>query len=213
MVLMNLIEVRCPAGALDAEDRAMLAGDMTDGLVGDRMSEHVPEETLRRARGMTHVGFRELDSWTTGAGAWRPEDPPPLWITLTVPDLWREEMASHAIGLLHRAVRRLDDRHDWLRSAGDLWINLTGVADGCIGLDGKPTTADDVVAVMTEEFRARADIGDVDLPEGMVIDPMCGMRVRLRPGAITLEHDGRLMGFCARNCRDAYARREGMAAT
>lgn len=207
---MNLIEIRCPVGALDADDRAAFAGDITVGLVGDQMADDVPEETLGRARAMTHVGFRELDGWTTGEGPWQVGTTPPLWITMTVPDQWRDEMARHVIGWLRRAVRRLDARHGWQRSVGDLWINLTGVADGSIGLDGKPATADDVVAVMSEEFRARVDAGEIDLPDGVVIDPMCGMKVKLGRGAITLEHGGTTMGFCAWSCRAAYARREGI---
>lgn len=207
---MNLIEIRCPVGALDAADRAAFAGYITEGLVGDQMSDDVPEETLRRARAMTHVGFRELDGWSTGDGAWQPGTTPPLWITMTVPEQWRDEMARHVIGWLRRAARRLDARHGWERTVGDLWINMAGIADGSIGLDGKPATADDVVTVMSEEFRAKADAGDVDLPEGVVIDPMCGMKVRLGKGAVTLEHSGTTMGFCARNCRAAYARREGI---
>jgi YHS domain-containing protein len=208
---MNLIEIRCPKNALGAEDRAALTGDITAALVGDQMEDAVPEETLSRARAMTHVGFCELGDWTTGHGPWQTDAAVPLWITMTLPDLWRDEMARHVIGRLRRAVRRLDARHGWKRAPGDLWINIVGVADGSIGLDGKPATADDVVALMSEEYRAKADAGELDLPAGVVIDPMCGMRVRLRPDAITLEHAGTTLGFCARNCRDAYARREGIA--
>jgi len=210
---MFLIEIRHPAEALDAEDRATLAADIASGLVGGRAAADAPEETMSRARAMTHIGFRALDSWTTGDGRWLPDTPPPLWITMTVPDLWREEMARHVVGVLRGTVRRLDRRHGWQRSVGDLWINLVGVADGCIGLDGKPTTADGVVAMMSEEFRAKADADDLDLPDGVVIDPMCGMRVKLGPGAITLERDGRTMAFCARSCRDAYVRQEAITGT
>lgn len=203
---MNLIEIRCPVGALDGEDRAGLAGDITAGLVGDEIPVEVPEETMWRARAMTHVGFLALNGWTTGDGPWQPGVTPPLWITMTVPDRWRDETARHAIGWLRRAVRRLDARHGWERSVGDLWINLVGIADGSIGLDGRPATADDVLATMTAEFRARTDAGDVDLPDGTVIDPICGMRVKLGKGAITVEDDGVTVGFCAQACRDAYVR-------
>jgi YHS domain-containing protein/phenylpyruvate tautomerase PptA (4-oxalocrotonate tautomerase family) len=207
---VNLVEIRCPTGALDAEDRARLAADITAGLVGDAVEDEVPAETLGRARAMTHLGFRELDGWTTGDGPWRPDTPPPLWLTMTVPETWRDEISRHLTGWLRRAVRRLDARHGWERPIGGLWINITGVHDGSIGLDGKASTADDVVAVMSEEFRARYDAGEVDLPDGVVIDPMCGMRVTLGPRAVTLEHDGTTWGFCAQSCRDAYARREGV---
>ena len=207
---MILIEIRHPAGALDDEDRNVLAADVTDGFVGEGSADDVPAETLRRARAMTHVGFRELDGWATGDGRWRLGDAPPMWITVAVPELWREELAPYTIGWLRRSVRRLDQRHGWERSVGDLWINVTGVSDGSIGLDGAPATADDVVAVMSEEFRARADRGEVDPSDGAVIDPMCGMTVKLGKGAITLEHQGVTMGFCAKSCRAAYARREGI---
>jgi YHS domain-containing protein len=63
---------------------------------------------------------------------------------------------------------------------------------------------------MTEEFRARSEPDDVDLPEGVALDPMCGMRVRLGPSAITLEHDGETKAFCAAACRAAYARQHGL---
>jgi YHS domain-containing protein len=43
------------------------------------------------------------------------------------------------------------------------------------------------------------------LPDGGVIDPVCGMRVHLGPHAITLQHDGRTIGFCATGCREVYA--------
>jgi hypothetical protein len=210
---MNLIEIAHPAGALDAADRAALAKEVTDGLTGDAMTaeKEVPEATLRRARRMTHVGFRELAGWHTGDGPWDASTPPPLWITMSVPEAWRDEMARHVIGWLRRAVRRLDHEHGWERPGGDLWINLVGVADHSIGLNGRPATSDDVLSYLTEEFRAEYDAGAVELPEGVVIDPMCGMRVKLGPRAITLEHDGETVGFCAVSCRAAYARREGLS--
>ncbi|KHL10561.1 hypothetical protein CLV56_1969 [Mumia flava] len=213
---MILIDIRCPADGLDSTDRTALADDVVAGLVGDQMSEDVPDETLARARAMTHVVFGSVEGWTTGHGRWHSDSQStdsqgtaaPLWITVTVPETWRDEIAPSLIGWVRRAVRHLDERQGRERSVGDLWINVTGIVDGSIGLDGRPATADDVVAVMSEPFHARRDTDDVDLPEGTVIDPMCGMRVRLGPRAITLESDGATLGFCARSCRDAYVRRE-----
>ena len=65
---------------------------------------------------------------------------------------------------------------------------------------------------MTEEFRARHRVGEVDLPAGVVIDPVCGMQVTLGRGAITLQHDGETIGFCAASCRRAYAKEHGVPA-
>lgn len=207
---MFLIEVASPQGALTADDRAALARDVCDILVG--ADEGVAEETMRRARAMTHIGFRELTTWTTGDGPWRPGTAPPLWITLTVPEAWREEMSRNVIGLVRRGVRRLDRSRGWERDASSLWVNVVGIASGSIGLGGKARTSDDVVAYMTAEFRARHEPEEsADLPDGVVIDPMCGMRVRLDAEAITLEHDGRTLGFCAAACRAAYAREHGLS--
>ena len=90
-----------------------------------------------------------------------------------------------------------------------MWVNVVGIADGSIGLNGKATTAAGVVNYMTEEYRAAAH-AETDLPYGVVIDPICGMQVRLGPSAITLDHDGTTIGFCAAGCRDAYAQNEGL---
>lgn len=57
---------------------------------------------------------------------------------------------------------------------------------------------------MTEEYRS-ATPESSDLPDGMVLDPICGMRVRLGPRPITLDHDGTTVGFCWTGCRSAYA--------
>lgn len=204
---MNLIEIRHPAGALSPEDQVAMATEITVGLTGDVGDDTVPESTLRRVRAMTHVAFAELAGWQTGDGNWgAPGDVPPLWITVTVPEDWREEIARHEMGWLRRAVRRVDTDHDWQRPDGWLWINVVGIADGSIGLDGKAVTADGVVAEMSREFRSDLESGKVEVPEGMLLDPMCGMLVKDRARAITLEHDGTRYGFCAHSCRDAFVR-------
>ncbi len=73
---------------------------------------------MRRVRTMAHLGFRELLDWTTGDGPWRPPAAPPLWLTITVPESWRDETARHTIGWIRRAIRRLDDRRGWQRVRG-----------------------------------------------------------------------------------------------
>lgn len=206
---MNLIEIVHPAGALTEDDQAQLAAEIVSGFTGE--SEDAPEATLRRARAMTHVGFKELNTWFTGDGPWTENSPPPLWITMTVPEIWREELSRYAIGWLRRTVRRLDATHGWQRSSGALWINVVGIDDGSIGLDGKPSSADDVVATMSEDFRASLEAGDVQVPDGMLLDPMCGMLVKDVRGAILLNHDGKRFGFCAESCRAAFVRRRGLA--
>lgn len=109
-------------------------------------------------------------------------------------------------GRLKASARR---PRDFSRQGGDVWINVVGTTGGSIGLNGKATTATGVVNHMTEEHRS-ATPEESDLPEGVVLDPICGMQVRLGPKAIALEHDGTTVGFCAVGCRDAYAQNEGL---
>jgi hypothetical protein len=208
---MNLVEIAYPTGALTPDDRALVAAHVIEGLVGEGAHEGtVPEETMAGARATTHVGFRDLATWTTGDGPWDPSTPPPVWITMTVPEAWREEAAPHLIGRLRSAVRRLDNEHGWRRPRGFLWINIVGIADGSIGIDGKPASAAAVIDFITAEFRAKLEAGTADVPDGVTIDPICQMHVKLGPDAITLEHDGQVVGFCATACRAAYAREHGI---
>lgn len=204
---MNLIEITHPAGALDDASRAEVAEQIVTGLFG---MEQIPPETLRRARRMSHVLFHEAIGWATGDGQLPAQAPPPYLVTITVPEAWRDEMSRHGIGVVRSALLRQDARRSLTRDGGDVWINVVGIADGSIGLNGKPTTAAGVVNYMTEEYRA-ASRTTTDLPDGVVIDPICGMRVRLGRDAITLDHDGTTVGFCAIGCRDAYAENEGIA--
>jgi YHS domain-containing protein len=203
---MNLIEITHPAGALDDAARTEVAQQIITGILG---VEEIPAETLRRARRMMHVLFHEARGWTTGDGILPEQAPPPFIVTITVPEAWREEMSRHGIGVVRAALRRLDNRRGISREGGDVWINVIGVADGSIGLNGKVTTAAGVVNYMTEEYRATPRV-PVEVPDGVVIDPICGMQVRLGPRAITLDHDGTTVGFCATGCRDAYAENEGL---
>ncbi|WP_165984573.1 hypothetical protein [Streptomyces sp. YIM 98790] len=205
---MNLVEITHPAGALDAAAQAEIARQITTGLLG---AEQIPPETLRRARRMVHVLFREAKGWTTGDGPWPDQAPPPYIVTITVPEAWRAEMSRHGIGVVRAALQRQDSRSGISREGGDVWINVVGIADGSIGLNGRAATATGVVNYMTEEYRSGTP-EESDLPEGVVLDPICGMQVRLGPKAITLEHDGTTVGFCAIACRDAYAQNRGLAA-
>ncbi|TDE90018.1 YHS domain-containing protein [Occultella glacieicola] len=201
---MLLIEIAHPAGRLTPADHDLL-GEAVVGLF--LAPEGHAEETSVRARGATHIAFRELSGWRTGHGVPAADAAPPLIITVTVPRSWRDEAGGTFIGLLRHAVRRLDDARGWHRTEGSLWVRVVGVADGDIGLDGRPATGADVVDFLTEDFRSALANGSVaPPPAGKLLDPVCGMTVPDGRGAIVLEHDGRRWGFCAAGCRDAYLR-------
>lgn len=204
---MFLVDITYPSGALGEDARAAIAEEVARGVLGGDAGDG-PEATMRRARSMTHVRFHPAETWTTGNGGVPADQLPPYGVTITVPDAWRREVSSHAIGAVRTALLAHDPPREVGRQGGDLWINVVGVRDGSIGLDGQVSTADDVVMYMTEEQRSQAD--RAELPDGVLADPICGMHVRLGPDAITLDHDGETLGFCSKGCRSAFVKHEGL---
>lgn len=200
---MFLVDISYPHNALDDDARAAIAERIAHGLMGGEDHDS-PEATMARARAMTHVAFHPAESWTTGDGPVSTDELAPYAVTVTVPDAWRHDISQHAIDTVTAALVAHDPPADRPRRAGHLWVNVVGVRNGSIGLDGMPCTADDVVLFMTEEHRANPE--RPQLPDGVVADPICGMHVELGPDAITVDHDGEVVGFCSRGCRAAYVR-------
>lgn len=195
---MNLIEVAYPDGTLDGAQRQAIATAVVANLL---VAPNAPREAVERAGDATHVWFRAGQTWTTGAGPIRRDAGVPVVVTITVPEAWREELSRHAIG----AVRAALARHApglALAEPSAVWINVVGVRDGSIGMNGKSSTSTDIVRHLTRDI---APPPAAELPEGTLVDPICGMQVRLGPKAITLDDDGQTVAFCATGCRDVYA--------
>jgi YHS domain-containing protein len=202
---MNLIEITYPEGAVDRARREAIAAAVVRNLL---RAPGAPPSALERAGRMTHVWFREGRDWTTGDGPVAAASDPgiPLVVTITVPEAWREELSARAVG----AVRDALADAGMLSEAGDgsaLWVNVVGIEEGSIAMAGRPTRTADIVRHLTAEVEVPAE---GDLPNGVAIDPVCGMKVRLGPGAVTLDHNGRTVAFCARGCRDVYAEDHGI---
>ncbi|APX32143.1 hypothetical protein BH708_04730 [Brachybacterium sp. P6-10-X1] len=206
---MILIEISCPVGRYDDTDRRAIIEQICSVVLTD---DHAPPETMHRARQMAHLGFRDLTDWHTGDGPANPEEAPPVIASVTVPRAWQDDMARPMIGAVKAALRRVDTRHGWQREPGSLWVLINGVPDGSIGMDGASSTADDVLDALISDYRAAVENGRNDpVPDGHLVDPICGMLVRRGPRALTIETDGETLGFCALGCRDAYARRHALA--
>ena len=203
---MFLVDITYPPGVLAEEARAAIAEQVATGLLGGPAGGGA-EATMRRARSMTHVVFHSAESWTTGDGPPPAAHPPPYLVTITVPDAWRRDISEHAIRAVHDALLAHDPIGEPARPGGDVWINVVGVRDGSIGLGGRACSAEDVVMFMTDEHRANPE--PVDLPAGVVADPICGMHVTIDDDAITLTHNGETLGFCSKGCRSAYTRDRG----
>ena len=202
--MMNLIEVAYPAGALDENQRQAIATAVISNFL---VEPDAPAQAIERAGRATHVWFHEAHTWTTGAGPMRGDGPLPVVVTITVPQAWREELSRHAIG----AVRAALSRHApsiGLGGEGAVWINVVGVDEGSIGMNGKPATSTDIVRYLTRDITPP---DTADLPKDVLIDPVCGMRVRLGKGTISLNHDGQTVAFCASGCRNVYAQDHNIA--
>lgn len=205
---MILIEISHPAGCLTEADHQAIVDKIRSVALTD---DHAPPETMRRARQMTHLSFRELTDWHTGDGPADPASAPPVIASVTVPQAWQEEVERPMIGMVRAAIRRVDTEHGWTRDPGSLWVIVHGVPDGSIGMDGKSSTADDVLHALTADYQAAVRAGrEEPVPDGRLVDPMCGMLVRRGPRAITIEHKGETIGFCALGCRDAYVRQHSL---
>jgi YHS domain-containing protein len=200
---MNLIEVICPEATLDDAQRQTIA----DAIISNLLVEpDAPAQAIERAGHITHVWFHEARTWTTGAGPYQHNAPTPFVVTITVPEAWRDELSRRAIG----AVRAALTRHTTaaLNEEAAVWINVVGIHDGSIGMNGKPSTSTDIVRYLTHDIEPPTPR---DLPEGVVIDPVCGMRVHLGAHARTLSHNGQTIGFCAAGCQAVYAQDHNIA--
>lgn len=199
---MNLVEITAPAGALTDSQRRSIASTVVSNLL---VEPDAPAEALERAGRTTHVWFHDAVAWTTGGPSPADEGVTPFVVTITVPEAWRADLTRHAMSAVRAALVRHVGK-DAL-SPESTWINIVGVPDGSIGLDGRPATGTDLVRHLTQDVQPDSA---TDLPSGVVVDPVCGMKVRLGPHAITLEHDGSVVGFCAVGCRNVYAEDHGL---
>jgi hypothetical protein len=189
---MNLVEISYPQGSLAEPQRQAIATDVVANLLTE---PDAPAVALERAGHITHVWFHEALNWTNSAGA------APLVATVTVPEAWRAELSRHAIGAVRAAVAR-HAPHIGLGGPA-VWINVVGVPDGGIGMGGKPAAGTDIVRYLTQDVTPQDAAG---LPDGVFVDPVCGMRVHgTGEHAVTLQHDGATVAFCATGCRDVYA--------
>jgi YHS domain-containing protein len=202
---MNLIEILYPEGRLDPARRKAIAAAVISSLL---RAPEAPPSALERAGRMTHVWFRECRDWTTGDGPFvaAVDAGIPLVVTVTVPEVWRAELSARAIGAVRDALADVGMAPEDGEEPA-LWVNVVGIEEGSIGMAGQPTRSADIVRHLTAEVEVPAE---GDLPDGVAIDPVCGMEVGLGTAAVTLEHDGRTVAFCSHGCRDVYAEDHGI---
>ncbi|MGP3776182.1 hypothetical protein ACTWJ8_35675 [Streptomyces sp. SDT5-1] len=135
---------------------------------------------------------------------------------VTVPASWRKELSAHAVPLITEALmeteREAGRDPERLRSAPHAVVLVDGVAEGGIGLLGRPMGSLDLTEFISRPYRdAASGVPAATAPDGRFLDPVCGMTVERDDSALTLVHDGVLYGFCHGLCRRSFADEHGIA--
>ncbi|MFE7173270.1 hypothetical protein [Streptomyces sp. NPDC057616] len=212
---MILIELFAPAGILDPARHHQLGKRLIDALMGTEVA-HAPA-VMDSARALTQVLIHEPTAWITGDR--HPVDtaqPPRYLIRVSAPAAWRKEMSAHAIERLTQALAETEAEAgrdpDRLLEQPHALVHVVGIAEGSLGMCGRPMGSLDLIQHMTAPHRdAIARIPTVDLPPGTVVDPVCGMTVDLHSTDLILEVDGIRYGFCNGQCRRIFADEHGVA--
>jgi YHS domain-containing protein len=211
---MILIELFAPAGVLDPARHQRLGKRLIDALMGTEDAH--AEAVMDSARALTQVLIHEPTAWITGdRHPVDPADPPRYLIRVSAPAAWRKEMSAHAIDRLTQALAETEAEAgrdpDRLRDQPHALVHVVGIAEGSLGLCGRPMGSLDLIQHMTAPHRdAIAHLPTDHLPPGTVIDPVCGMTVDLNTTDLTLEVDGTLHAFCNGQCRRIFADEHGV---
>jgi YHS domain-containing protein len=212
---MILIELFAPAGILDPARHRQLSKRLIDALMGTE-DAHAPA-VMDSARALTQVLIREPAAWITGdRHSADPTDPPRYLIRVSAPAAWRKEMSAHAIDRLTRALAETEAEAgrdpDRLLEQPHALVHVVGIAEGSLGMYGRPMGSLDLIQHMTAPHRdAIARIPADDLPPGTVIDPVCGMTVDLASTDLVLDVEGTGYGFCNGQCRRIFADEHGVS--
>ncbi|MFJ4790760.1 hypothetical protein [Streptomyces sp. NPDC088794] len=212
---MIVIEIFAPAGVLEPAQRQQLGKRLIDALMGTEDAH--TEAVMDSAGALTQVLIHEPAAWITGdRHPVDPADPPRYLVRVSAPAAWRQEMSTHAIDHLTQALAETEaEAHrepDRLRDQPHALVHIVGIAEGSLGMCGRPMGSLDFSQHMTAPHRDTiAHLPTDDLPPRTVTDPVCGMTVDLNTTDLTLEIDGALHGFCNGQCRRAFATEHGLS--
>ncbi|WP_026151708.1 YHS domain-containing protein [Streptomyces prunicolor] len=211
---MILIELFVPQGVFDPAQRRRLGERLIDALMGTEDAHAKP--VMDSARALTQVLVQEPAAWITGdPHPADPADPPRYLIRVSAPAAWRKEMSGHAVERLTQALADTEAEAGRnparLRDQPHALVHVVGIAEGSLGMCGRPMGSLELIQHMTAPHRDDiAHLPTADLPPGTVIDPVCGMTVDLNTTDLTLEYDDTVYGFCNGQCRRIFADEHGV---
>lgn len=129
-------------------------------------------------------------------------------VRISMPGSWRRALPDDAlVADVTAAVGELEDDPDRVRHEPSVWVQFVDAPEGGFGTFGT-TLGIDRLADLATGKPVPSPSGPTDTPpdeDGVVRDPICGMRVDLARTKLVLEVDGTTYGFCAPSCRDTFA--------
>lgn len=203
---MILVEVLTGGATLSAGQQEQVAAAITTGMLGidgglDRLNPEA-RRSVEGALSLTAVTFTQPPLWMAGGEVLDGQTPRRYVVRVWVPEAWHGDTAAHAVQAVTRALATVEDDPGRLEHDPHAWVHVLAVPESGCGVLGRQATSSDLVRLVT----ARTHDGPAtEPPPGSVLDPVCGMVVRLDDRALTLDHEGVTYGFCAEGCRRVFA--------
>ncbi|WP_106399776.1 hypothetical protein [Actinocorallia populi] len=209
---MLFIEVFAPRGVLGAEGRELLATRLVELDDGVDRGEYHPESVEENSRAYTQVVVHEPLTWLAGDRAVGVDWPRRYVVRARIPAPWVKQVAGELIERYDRIVAGTVREVLGLDAEPQVWVEVHGVREGALGLDGRAMGAEAIGRLFTGSWResVRGE-GPVPGPEPDTVHcPVCSMVVKLDDSAITLVHEGDVYGYCTKHCRRAHAAELGV---
>ncbi|MEU8059433.1 hypothetical protein [Microbispora bryophytorum] len=204
---MLFVELLVPKGMFDEWERRVLARRLTARRLlspGDGTTPAVDPGVMDLFDSLSHVVVREEEVWIAGGTLL---DTPldgsqePWYVVNVIVGLWGREMSEHLVSRITAELAEAEGR-----SEPRVVVNVIGLPEGGYGLRGRVWRSSDFLALIEEATTGSA----AQVPDGMVVDPVCGATVPLEE-AVILERDGQTHGFCCTHCRGHFVRESSAA--
>ncbi|KAB8182538.1 YHS domain-containing protein [Microbispora catharanthi] len=200
---MLFVELLVPKGMFDEWERRVLAGRLTARRLLSPVDGTTPAAdpgVMDLFDSLSHVVVREEEVWIAG-GNLLDGSQDPWYVVNVIVGLWGKEMSEHLISRITAELAEAEGRPE-----PRVVVNVISLPEGGYGLRGRVRRSSDFLALIEEAKTGSA----AHVPDGMVVDPVCGATVPLEE-AVILERDGQTYGFCCPHCRGHFVRESSAA--
>lgn len=200
---MIFVELFAPAGTLTPRQRRRIGEELVTAVVPEQ--EGAPPESVESARAFTQVVVHEPEMWIAGGNPPAPAEASRYLVRVSLPGSWRKEIAPIIIPAITDVLARAEADSARLYDEPRAWVQVVGIAEGSYGLFGRVMGSTDIVRTITESYRRGAGSGRAeDIPQGMALDPVCGMVVSLTDAAGVVQDGDVTYAFCGSACHAVY---------